>query len=332
MLEPRIPDSLVERLSDAENVLVISHKEPDGDCIGASLAAGSVLSRLGKRVDYFNVGPFDRREIKEYAGHFSGTIPDTRRAEPGTVSLVLDCSTSDRIGELQHQLDGIPVCVIDHHAGGEPFGDYRWVVAESPSTTYLVLLLIEALGSTPTREEADLLMFGFCTDTGFFRHIAPHQGFAFHGLSRLTASGASPKTAHAQMFGGRTLASRHLIGRLISRLQEYYGGRLLATWETLEDTEQVGKENRDSDTFYELMFSVDTCDALIYLRQESPEKCTGSLRSRDQVDVAAVAQRFGGGGHKNAAGFLAEGTPETLLPQIVEAFTGSPFDTTENAS
>ncbi|MFW5994582.1 MAG: DHH family phosphoesterase, partial [Spirochaetia bacterium] len=139
MLEPHIPDSLVRCLTNAESVLVISHKEPDGDCIGSSLAAGSAFRRMGKTVDYFNVGPFDRGEIKAYASRFKAKIPETLRSRPGTVALILDCSTSERIGELEHQLGDIPVCVIDHHAGGDPFGDHRWIVSESPSTTYLVL-------------------------------------------------------------------------------------------------------------------------------------------------------------------------------------------------
>lgn len=321
MTEPKVPSPLLRRIMAAERALIVSHEEPDGDCIASSIALASALSRRGVEARQFNVGPFDRGEIVQYADRFESEIPHALREPNGhTAVVVLDCSTEERIGKIGEQIAGLPVYVIDHHASGGSFGDERWVVPESPSTTYLVQLLIEAMDLTPTRSEAELLMYGFATDTGFFRHLMPRQGFAFLALARLADYGVAPRTAHDWMYGGRTLASRRLIGTLLERLRVYHGGRLLATWETLEDTEAVGKENRDSDAFYQLVFAVAECEALIYLRQESPERCTGSLRSRDRVDVRSIAERFGGGGHRNAAGFLAEGTYDRILPRVVEAF------------
>ncbi len=325
MNEPIPPEALVNCLIHAEEVCICTHEEPDGDCIASSLALGSALERRGTAVSHCNVGPFDRGEIKHFADEFEDAIPSHVQSDTGIPIVVLDCSSAERIGALKDQIHGHQVIVVDHHRSNGGFGDERWVVPESPSTTYLVQLIVEAAETPPTEDEANLLMFGFCTDTGFFRHLAPEQGFALYGMARLSAYGASPKEAHARMFGGRTLESRRLIATLLSRLTEHFEGRLLVTWETMEDTEAVGKENRDSDAFYQLVFSVETCEALILLRQESPEKCTGSLRSRSRVDVSGVAEQFGGGGHKNAAGFLAEGTPETLIPKIVDAFA-SQFD------
>ncbi len=324
MTEPKVPSPLLRRVTDVGRALIVSHEEPDGDCIASSIALASALSRRGVETRQFNVGPFDRGEIVHYADRFEAEIPHTLRKPDGnTAVIVLDCSTEERVGRIGEQMVELPIYVIDHHASGGGFGDQRWVVPESPSTTYLVQLLIEAMGLAPTKSEAELLMYGFATDTGFFRHLLPHQGFAFHGLARLADYGVAPRAAHEWMYGGRTLASRRLIGTLLDRLQVYHDGRLLATWETIEDTETVGKVNRDSDAFYQLIFGIGDCEALIYLRQESPERCTGSLRSRDRVDVQSVAERFGGGGHRNAAGFLAEGTYDQILPRVVEAFDGA---------
>lgn len=326
MTEPDVPASLLRRISDAGRVLIISHKEPDGDCIGSSLAMASALQRRGTDVHLFNVGPFDRGEIRRYETTFRTDIPEELKAPTGdgkeSIALVLDCSTASRIGDLENQLSGLEVCVIDHHASGEEFGDERWVIPESPSTTYLVQLTIEALGLEPTLAEAEHIMFGYATDTGFFRHLSPHQGFTFHALARLCEYGASPRSAHGRMYGGRTLESRHLIGKLLDRIETHYDRRLLTSWESIADTDMVGKENRDSDAFYQLVFSIDHCEALIFLREESPGRCTGSLRSRDKVDVGRVAAEFGGGGHKNAAGFLAEGSITELMPRVVAAFSG----------
>ncbi|MFP4643412.1 MAG: DHH family phosphoesterase [Spirochaetales bacterium] len=319
MNEPTPPSKLVESLFGASEVCICTHEEPDGDCVASSLALGSALERRGTRVNHCNVGPFDRREIKHFADEFKQEVPGHVQRNTTIPIVVLDCSSAARIGALKEQITDHRVLVIDHHYTGGTFGDERWVVPESPSTTYLVQLIMEAAGIPPTEDEANLLLFGFSTDTGFFRHLAPEQGFAFHGVARLSGYGASPKGAYARMFGGRTLESRRLIGTLLSRLSGYFDNRLLISWETAEDTNAVGKENRDSDAFYQLAFSIETCEALILLRQESPEKCTGSLRSYSRIDVSRVAEQFGGGGHKNAAGFLAEGTPDTLIPKLVEA-------------
>jgi phosphoesterase RecJ-like protein len=184
----------------------------------------------------------------------------------------------------------------------------------------MVLGLIEALGLTPTPEEAALLFFGLCTDTGFFRHVDDQGAETFSRASRLIAAGASPKKAYQDIHGGKSLDSRRLMGTVLARTQAFFGGKLLLSWETLEDTARYGAEGRDSDNLYQLLQSVAGVEAIVVLRQESPEKCTIGFRSRDMVDVAAIAACFGGGGHKNAAGLSLPGTISEIRPKILDAF------------
>jgi phosphoesterase RecJ-like protein len=143
---------------------------------------------------------------------------------------------------------------------------------------------------------------------------------AFTCASRLVQAGANPKKVFQAINGDRSFGSRRLLGIQLSRAEAHFGGKLLFTSEEYEETQQFGLEGRDSDMLYQLLQSVSGVEAMAVVRQETAEKCTVGLRSRDQVDVAAIAAGFGGGGHKNAAGFAVPGTIKEWQPKILGAF------------
>lgn len=307
------PPELLEFLSSYETYYLVSHAEPDGDCLSSSLALGHFLERRGKRVKHYNEGPFVRSEILDLQPLFRDTLPPAEiEDDPQPAAVVLDCSTRERVGGLAEALDAVPVAVIDHHAAGEPFGDVTYVDPTAPSTSVLVQGSIEATGSDLETEEADLILFGLSTDTGFFRHLDVGSGRAFRAVARLVDSGASPKDIFNRLNGGKTIASRKLLGRLLGRVESQAGGRIALTYETMQDTAEFGRENRDSDTLYQLLMGTRSCTVIALIREEDAGTCTGSLRSSDETDISTVAQSFGGGGHKRAAGFmLEESLPET---------------------
>ncbi len=303
-----VPGELIAFLREHERFYIAGHVEPDGDCIASSLALASYLRRaLGKTVTCHNVGPFNRREILEYADEFAPRVDAAEIAEATSpAAIILDCTGPDRIGALREDLDGLPTAVIDHHATSEPFGDARFVVTTSMATCHLVQLVMEDLGGGITKDEAQLLMFGIATDTGFFRHAEHDAADLFSGVARLMEAGASPKTAHSWMFGGHTLDSRRLLAAIMLRAEPIGDGRGVVSWESMEDVQEYGKESRDSDTLYQLLFSIRGLRTAALVRQESDTTVSGSLRSIDTIDVSAIAAGFGGGGHKRAAGFTAE--------------------------
>jgi phosphoesterase RecJ-like protein len=184
----------------------------------------------------------------------------------------------------------------------------------------MVLDVIAALGLAPTREEAEFLLLGLCADTGFFRHSSSGSAETFEYAARLIRAGASPKEVYRLMHGGKSLGSRYLLGRQLGKTRSRFRGRLLITTEDYEDTQRFGLDGRDSDSLYQLLQGVEGVEAVVVIRQETAETCAVGFRSREAVDVAAVAAKFGGGGHKNAAGASIAGTIETVYPAIVEAF------------
>jgi phosphoesterase RecJ-like protein len=322
MAVPAVPGELIQFIKTGSKFLVAGHKEPDGDCVGSQLALCSVLRRLGKEALPCSAGPFKRTEVMPYAGLFT-PAPGEKEREKARV-IVVDCSAGHRTGDLAPYLEGLPAAVIDHHATGDhPASSGEKPVfldPAAPSVSFMILLLIEALGLSPVREEAELLFFGLCTDTGFFRHVDEGGADTFAAASRLIRAGASPKKTFQAMNGGKSLNSRILMGILLTRAESHFDGRLILSFEKYDETQRFGLEGRDSDNLYQLLQSVAGVEAIVIIRQETAENCTVGFRSRDSIDVAAIAAGFGGGGHKNAAGLSINGLIEDLRPKILAAF------------
>ncbi|MDR2793006.1 MAG: bifunctional oligoribonuclease/PAP phosphatase NrnA [Treponema sp.] len=317
-----VPYELLDFIKDHKKFIIAGHKEPDGDCVGSQLALASVLKRLGKESIVCSDGPFRRTEISMYKKRFINAVGE--KELQGAAAIVVDCSVVSRIGDLKESLKRLPTAIIDHHEGWDRCaGTYEnplFIEPSSPSTTFLILALIEALGLTPTEEEAKFLFFGLCTDTGFFRHVDSTGDETFAYASRLIKRGANPKEAFRLINGGKTLASRQLLGILLFRSQAYFDGKLILTTEEYHETQYFGLESRDSDTLYQLLQTIHGVEAIVAIRQEAPARCSVGLRSQDRIDVSKIAADFGGGGHKNAAGLSIEGTVETIRPKLLAAF------------
>ncbi len=312
------PPELLRFLDAYPRYLIAGHKEPDGDCVGSQLALVSLLRRRGKEAVACSAGPFKRPEIASVASLFTDKPTEEQRRDAAVI--LVDCSRLERAGSLAKTLSELPLAIIDHHVSENEPSHLHYIDAACPAATILVEAIMRALSDPPNKEEASWLLFGLCTDTGFFRHLDSGSAEAFDCAARLTRQGASPKSAFQAINGGKTLESRILMGLILSRTSAYYDGRLLVSYEKRADTKRFGLQGRDSDAIYQALLSVNGVEAIILARQESAKLCTVGLRSRDSIRVDSVAARFGGGGHKNASGLSAEGTLKELLPLLIDAF------------
>lgn len=315
-----VPSGIRAFIDTHERFLVIGHREPDGDCIASQLVTADLLRSLGKEAALYSAGPFDRPEIEEFADRFSPSIPAEAAGVPATAVVVVDCSTPDRTGGLCDRIAALPCLVIDHHSSGEDFGTLRFVDSSAASTSMLVLGLSEALGVVPTREQARLLLFGLCTDTGFFRHLSHGSAETFRLIARLAELGTSTAEVFQMVYGRRRLDSRRLLGRMLERTESHWDDALLLSWQTIEDRASVGRYQRGEDDLYRLLQTVKGNQVVVFIRQEDSGSFSVSLRSTNEIDVGAVASSFGGGGHRQAAGFEAAGPREAIRQSMLDAF------------
>ena len=301
---------------------IAGHKEPDGDCITSCLGVAAILDYFEKPYQLLSAGPFKRNEVIRWQDKFSATMEFQDEKERKASGLIIvDCSEIIRLGDIDGDLKGLDTFVIDHHKTSEIGGEIKGLInPDAPACAFLIQLFYEALIGNVPAELAKTLFFGICTDTGFFRFLTDNSAEIFAAVSRLVADGADPRTTYREINSGKPYSTRKLLGVILGRAERYLDGRLVVTYETLEDTKKWGLEGRDSDALYQLMLSAKGVEAVAFLRQDTPTTCTGGFRSQDKIDVSAVAAKFGGGGHKNASGMSCNGRVETLLPQIVKEF------------
>ena len=299
-------------------LLVAGHKEPDGDCVASQLAMATLAMRLGTPTLLLSAGPFDRPEIEDFAGRFAPTAGDADLG-PGAAALIVDCSTPDRTGDIAPALERLPCLVIDHHSSGKAFGDERFVDPSAPSTTMLVLSLYEAMGIEVDPDTARLLLFGLCTDTGFFRHVGTDGAETFRAVARLTERGTSTAEVFMLVYGRRSLGGRRLLARMIERTESLAGDALLVSWQTIADRGAAGAAQRGEDDLYRLLQTVKGNRVVAFLKEEAPGRWSVGLRSNSGIDVGVVAASFGGGGHRQAAGCDVAGTLESVKAAVLAA-------------
>jgi len=317
-----VPQELVNFIKAGSKFIVVGHKEPDGDCVGSQLALRSVLLRMGKSAIVSSAGPFKRAELKEYEGQFSAIPLETNKTD--TKVIIVDCSGKERTGSLNEILKDFSCAVIDHHAAvthlPSTIEEPVYIDPNAPSCSLLIFKVIKALGFELTEGEASLLLLGICTDTGFFRHLTEKNAEVFECVANLISCGASPKKTFYKMNGGKNLKSRILLGNILSRTESHFNGKLLLSYETLNEFETFGLEARDSDNLNQMLLAVEGAEAVVVIRQECADNCTVSLRSIDKIDVSQIAASLGGGGHKNASGLTMKGDVSFVKQIMLNSF------------
>ena len=317
----KVPQELIDFIKSGSKFIIAGHKEPDGDCVGSQLALRSALLRFGKEAVVCTAGPFKRSELKEFAPEFVD-VPNEKKTD--TKLIVVDCSGMERTGSIQELLEGYPCAIIDHHSAVTHPPSTKespvFVDSSSPSCTLLIEKLISALGLELSSQEATWLLFGLCTDTGFFRHLTEKNAEVFEAAAKMVQFGGSPKNVYNTMNGGKSFNSRILIGNILARTESLFDGKLMLSYETLEEFTTYGFEGRDSDALNKMLQAIEGVEAVVIIRQECVDNCTVSLRSHDKIDVSQIAASLGGGGHKNASGLTMKGNIADTKKNMIEAF------------
>ncbi|MGE4467670.1 DHH family phosphoesterase [Sphaerochaeta sp.] len=300
---PPIDEEILALLRDREEFIVIGHISPDGDCLSSQMAMNSMLLKMGKTVHMANAGPFDRSEISHLRSDFLNHIDDELKQRDPLV-VVVDCSSPERIGHLADEIEGLTTVVFDHHSSGEQFGTYRYIVPRSVSTTLIIMQLYKALDVEISQEIAEHLFFGFATDSGFFRFINAYRGETLRLVAELVDLGVSPNVMNDRMTGGKSFGYIKYLGKLIDRSESLLDGKVMVSSSWLEDSKQYITTDKPSDSLYTMLLSVQGVEVVLFFKELEGGRTEVGFRSSHQssINVGALAESFGGGGHKKAAG------------------------------
>lgn len=317
---PPIDEEILALLRNREEFVVIGHVSPDGDCLSSQMAMNSMLLKMGKTVHMANAGPFDRSEISHLRSDFLNHIDDELKQRDPLI-VVVDCSSPERIGHLADEIEGLTTVVFDHHSSGEQFGTYRYIVPRSVSTTLIIMQLYKALDVEISQEIAEHLFFGFATDSGFFRFINAYRGETLRLAAELVDLGVSPNVMNDRMTGGKSFGYIKYLGKLIDRSESLFDGKVMISSSCLEDSKQYITTDKPSDSLYTMLLSVQGVEVVLFFKELEGERTEVGFRSSHQssINVGALAESFGGGGHKKAAGATVNKPIQETRKLLLEA-------------
>jgi phosphoesterase RecJ-like protein len=296
--------------------LITSHVNPDGDSVASQCALRLILARLGARADIVNSHRVPRvyRFLPESAA-VANRRP--RSWKPYRAVIVLDCGDAQRTGGLLEPQPPVPVVNIDHHATNPGFGDLNLVVPGACSTSEIIHGLALALGVRPDGDIATALYTGILADTGSFRHgnATPR---AFRIASALVATGIDAAGIAQSVYESVPYETLRALGRTLAGLRRTPDGRI--AWITLPQSLLAGLASpAESEEWAGYPRSLDTAVLAVCFKETEPGRIRLSFRSKGGVDVAALAARWGGGGHRNAAGATLEGALAAVERTVIAA-------------
>ena len=313
----------VELVRSHERFLLTSHVRPDCDCMGSELAMLHILEGLGKDVmivNGFAVPPNLRflDEPKRY--HQLGVDIAAEQLADREVILVLDTSAWVQLGPMAEVIrtSRAVKAVIDHHVSQDDLGAVLFKNTDAEATGRLVLEAADALGAPLSPQMALPLFAAVATDTGWFRFASTEPG-TYRIAARLMEAGVKPDWLYKQLYEQDTLARLRLIGNTLARAQTDLGGRLIYTWIELADFDAVGAIPSDSEDVINMTLTVAGTEAAVLLVELRSGGFKVSFRSRCDLDCSAVAERFGGGGHKRAAGATLKEPLDSARAKVLDA-------------
>jgi phosphoesterase RecJ-like protein len=315
-------NAVVDAIRAAGRVALVSHRDPDPDTIGSSLALGLALERMGKRVSWHCADPVpDAIRFLPSADRFTQAPP------PADVDLIVCLD----FGEPERAKFALPagpkIADIDHHATNTAFGDANFVDVTSAATGEMVGRVIDALGTGWTADMATAALIAIMTDTGSFQFPNTDKR-ALERAAMLRDAGADLQSITYNVFRNKRFEALKLWGFAFSRLVRESDGLLVWTWIENDDLAAAGALEEDlSGLVEQIARSKGMRVALLFSGTTGPVKvsCRTSA-SAPSVDAAALMVRFGGGGHVRAAGALIPGTDHAAIRERVLAAARDALD------
>ena len=309
---------VVELIENKQVFAITTHVRPDGDGIGSSLGLCWLLRSLGKEAEVV----------------LRDKIPGSYRKLPGADEVlqvseingkydavfVIECSDITRPGIKN--LENQTVVNIDHHATSEHFGTVNWIDSTASAVGEMIYNLTKAIGGRVSKEIAECVYLALVTDTGSF-HFPNTTERTLKVASELVKAGVKPSEISEAVYNSYSWSRIELMRQVIDTVKRTENGRVAWMRQSLEMEEKAGATDGDNNGFVNMPLTARDVEAVVYMREVQPGAYRVSLRSKGDINVARVAEKFGGGGHKNAAGCRVTGDwnerESELVASVIEA-------------
>ena len=303
-------DQVLAEINRRERFVLTSHARADGDAVGSTLACSEVLRQMGKQSDVvlhdgvprvYQSLPFAERIV--HAENVNGSYD---------AAIVLECDSIQRtrLEGLQNQF----LINIDHHRSGRNFAHVNWIDPQAVATGEMVYRLARKAGVTITPAIATCLYTAVLTDTGAFMFEGTDQ-HTFELARELVLAGADPVRCARPIYFGHSTAKMRLLGLALSALQRE--GPLAWIWATQEQMERTGAKEEDCEGLVNYALAIADVEVAVFFRELPERRFRVSLRSKGKLDVASIAEEFGGGGHACASGCSVDGPLHAAVESVM---------------
>jgi len=305
---------VVELIEKKQKFGITTHIKPDGDGVGSSLGLCWLLQSLGKSAEVL----------------VHGDIPVAYRSLPGADQIrdvdsidakydavfVIECSDLERPGI--HGLNNEFTVNIDHHATSEHFGTINWIDSTASAVGEMIYNLCKAIGGKITPEIAECVYMALVTDTGSF-HFSNTTDRTLKVASELVKAGVKPAEVSEAVYNNYPWSRIELMRQVLDTVKRDESGQVASLRQTLKMREVAGAVDGDNNGFVNIPLSAREVLAVVYMREVGNDQYRVSLRSKGDINVARVAEKYGGGGHRNAAGLRIEGSWDEKERELVAA-------------
>ena len=302
---------VLESIESRNRFVLTSHARPDGDAIGSALACSEILRCMGKDADVVLHDPVPR--IYQPLPFADRVVQADRVNGNYDAAIILECDSVQRT-----RLDGLEnrfLISIDHHLSGRPFAHVNWIEPDATATAELVFRLACEAGVKITPEIATCLYTALMTDTGSFMFRGTNE-HTFTLARELVLAGADPAHCARNIYFAHSTAKMRLLGAALSNLHRE--GPLAWIWVTREQMERSQAKEEDCEGLVNYALSIGDVEVAVFFREMADGRYRVSLRSKGGLNVASIAEGFGGGGHECASGCSMDGPLSIAVARMLE--------------
>ena len=300
----------VSMLKNADKILILTHRNPDGDTLGSGFALLRALRQLGKRVKLLNADAINEKYTHLYEG-----LSEESFEEEFIVSV--DVAERKLLGDLMEKYADKVDLSIDHHGTGKLFAKKTYCESESASACEIVYEIIKALGAKIDKGIADCIYTGCSTDTGCFKYsnVTPRT----HRIAaELIEFGADHSKINEKMFDTKSMNSIMLERMCYESLEVFGGGKVAVITVTKEMLRKSGTDKSALDAIKPITRQIEGVEIGLTVKEEDGGASGVSIRTSENYDASAICAHFGGGGHIRAGGCEIKDTPENAKEKVIE--------------
>ena len=315
--EPKIIQRILEAIKKHRRFCVVGHQMPDGDCVGSQLALVMALVNRGYEAVSWNQDPLPGK-LKFL--NFDDLYSQPRPHQSFDCVIAVDSANPERLGAVNSYIQDRRLLInIDHHASNTRYGDLNWVESGVPSSGELVYRLLKSARWKIRPEIANCLFTAISTDSGSFQYPTTRPS-TFRFAGELVAKGADLATICDEVYQSYSLSRVKLLKHVYNHFKLTNENRIAYFWLRPKDFQRTGASRNDIEGLIDHIRDIEPVVVACLFEEIEPECIRVSLRSKSsEIDVNAIAKRFGGGGHKAAAGAKVQGRSMTIQRRVVKA-------------